>query len=142
MDSTHSAETTPRTFEELTEAIVNLANRFALNAGMLLQEGKERNRQKYRRWVHDQTPFTVAEADRLRAIYLGRRELPPEIADQLPAPRMALTYAFAPTGENRAPSPTRDFTEADLLVAALVNLDREDLSGVGVDLLRQWLGDH
>ena len=142
MDRLHLAERTPRPLDELSDVIVDACNRFALEVGELLAEAKERNRQKYRRWVHDHTPFTVAEADRLRAIYLGRRDLPPKIAEQLPAPRMALTYAFAPTADNADPSPTRDFTQADLLVGALVGLDREDLTGVAVDMLREWLGDH
>lgn len=141
MERLHRDHGSPPPLDELTEDVRSACDRFALEAGWLLQLARDRNRRKYRQWVATSTPFTLAEAERLRAIYVGNRDLPPEIAAQLPRPSMALTYAFTPTGENLEPSPTRNFSQADLLASALTSLDPSDLSVEAVDLLTGWLRD-
>ena len=77
--------------EQISGEVFAVANREALRFGELLDHASTMMSKKaWERWVEDSTPFDLGAARRLRAVYLGYRELSPEIVANFPEPRQAL----------------------------------------------------
>lgn len=137
----------------------------ALRIGELLDEAYEAHgSERWRQWVDSDLPFGVETARRLRAVYLGCKELPPEIVAELPRPWQAL-YALVKlpperlsaaiaVGEIGKDMSTRaaieaarairgnraKFTPLDVIAGRLLAGRPDDLSPDVAALLRQWLG--
>lgn len=128
-----------RSLSELAALITAEADTFALTIGNLMIEARERAPTRFERWVHEDTPFTVIEALRLRAIALCYRDLPDPAVASLPHPLAALSFVFEPADPTPYLSATNRFTREDLAVGALLAGDPAALSGDVRTLLERWL---
>lgn len=136
----HERKRTPPPLRDIADAIQVEVDSYALTIGELMDQAQRRNKAKYERWVEEETPFTLPEAERLRKIAVCYRELSPEQAAELPRPSSALTYTFVSTNSEPWLSPTQEFSREDLLVGALLGGHPEN---VAEDLrlrLLAWMG--
>lgn len=126
--------------EELGARIQSEVDAFALLMGNLLGQAKRQSRARYMAWVSAATPFTLQEAERLRAVAEAYATLPPEVVRGLPRPSSALSFVFE--AENPEPylSATHQFSRLDLAVGALLGGHPEELSTDVRALLVGWLG--
>lgn len=126
--------------EDLAARIQSETDAYALTIGALFERAKLRSRSRYMAWVRDATPFTLAEAERLRAVAVAYRELPAEALRGLPRPSFALSFVF----EDQDPTPflsaTHQFSRLDLAVGALLGGHPEELSSDVRAALLAWLG--
>lgn len=77
--------------EQISAEVYATINREALRLGELLDLARMRmGGMAWERWVGSSTPLDVHSARRLRAVYLGYRELSPEIIKNFPEPWQAL----------------------------------------------------
>lgn len=115
------------------------ADRFALESGRLLEHGYQRNKYKYPAWVRNSTPFTPAEAGRLRAIWLAYSLLPESVTVDLPRPSMAMTYTFEWYSPSPITSATTEFSNEDIVVGGLLGMSADNLSPDIRARLNRWL---
>jgi hypothetical protein len=116
-----------------------IAVTIGVTIGSLMDQARRRNRQKFRQWIRQSTPFQVAEAERLMTVAIAYRDLPAETIRSLPRPSSALTYVFEDVDTRPYESSTSAFSRADLLAGALLAAHPDELStDVGL-MLRAWL---
>ena len=73
--------------EQIATEVYATVDREALRLGELLELARDRmSRTGYERWVETELPFDLPMARRLRAVYLGYRELPTDMLTQMPLP--------------------------------------------------------
>lgn len=126
--------------EDLAAAIQTEVDSFALAIGNLMDMAQRRNKAKFEKWVEAETPFTLAEAHRLRRIFVAYRDLPAESEAELPRPSSALTYVLDSGDTEPWLSPTQEFSREDLLVGALLGGHPENVVGDLRKRLASWLG--
>lgn len=72
-------------------------DRAVLAMGEIIHEEHARlSRAAFERWVADELPFDVHTARRFRAMFLGYRELPPSMLENMPLPWQALFVSRRP----------------------------------------------
>ena len=77
--------------EQISGEVYATVNREALRLGELLDHAQTlMGKTAWERWVEDSTPFDLGAARRLRAVFLGYRELSPEILENFVEPYQAL----------------------------------------------------
>lgn len=113
---------------------------FALMIGNLFDQARRRSRSRYMAWVSGSTPFTLQEAERLRAVAVAYRDLPPDVVKGLPRPSSALSFVFEEEDPTPYLSATHQFSRMDLAVGALLGGHPEELSSDVRALLMAWLG--
>lgn len=131
---------TPPPLPELAARIQAEADAFALTMGLLFDQAKLRNRGRYSSWVRSDTPFTLAEAERLRAIAVCYRDLPEAAVKGLPRPSSALSFVLEEADPKPFESSTHLFSREDLLVGGLLGSHPEALGSDVRRLLVEWLG--
>lgn len=93
-------------------------------------------------WVQIDTPFTVEEARRLRAVFLAHRLFPPEVIDDLPRPWKSLwTIPAGRIGKGmpRHATAAKRVSAPEMLAARLLQGSPEDLSTDVYGALAAWL---
>ena len=128
------------TLDELANRIQSEVDAFALTIGNYMDQAKRRNARRFMQWVQADTPFSLAEAERLRVIAIAYRDLPPEAVAELPRPSSALSYVLESADTAPFMSATRDFTREDIVAGALLGGHPENLGLEVLDRLRAWLG--
>lgn len=128
-----------QSLSELAVMVRAEVERFALTIADLMLQASERAPSRFERWIAHDTPFTVAEGARLRAVAICHRDLPPEAVSHLPQPSAALTYLFEAADTTPHLSPTSRITREDLLGGALLGGDPEALSEAVRTRLQSWL---
>lgn len=137
----HPDQGTPLpTLEELSARIQAEVDAFALTIGLHMDRARRRSARRYARWVQDDTPFTLAEAERLRAIAIAYRDLPTEATTGLPRPSSALSYVLEYADTTPYLSATREFSREDIAAGALLGGHPENLSSDVKERLARWLG--
>lgn len=139
-ENLHAGDGTPRPLDELAALVQSEVDAFALTIGNLMDQAMRRNKAKFSRWVQESTPFSMAEANRLRTIFIAYRDLPQEAITSLPRPSSALTYTFESLDTTPWLSPTQGFSRGDLLAGALLGSHPEHVSADVLRLLREWIG--
>lgn len=108
--------------------------------GLLFEQAKRRNRARYATWVRCDTPFTLAEAERLRAIAVCYRDLPEDAVKSLPRPSSALSFVLEEADPAPYASATHQFSREDLLVGGLLGSHPEAVSPDVMRMLKDWMG--
>jgi len=91
--ATHLPDGTPVLLdaEQIAAEVYATVDREALRLGELLELARDSmSRAGFERWVETELPFDLPMARRLRAVYLGYRELPPEMLKEMPLPWQSL----------------------------------------------------
>lgn len=137
----HDPEGTPLPpLEELGALVQSEVDAFALTIGLLMDKAQRRNVRKFGAWVEMSTPFTLAEAERLRAVAVSYRDLPKEVIVSLPRPSSALSFVFEDVSNSSFLSATAGFSREDIIAGGLLGGHPENLSADVRALLSEWLG--
>lgn len=127
---------------EIRQRLLDLLDETCLQLGGLIALAARDDLDAWNHWVEHDTPFTVEEARRLRAVYLAHTLFPPAKLERMPRPWQALWTIPAGRIGRGAPQSahhTKTITGAEMLAARLVQESADDLStGVYGELL-SWL---
>lgn len=96
-DMVHLPDGTPVLLdaEQIAAEVYATINREALRLGELLDHARTTmSRAAYERWVTNELPFDLAQARRMRAVYLANEMLPTEMLAHVPTPWRAI-YAVS-----------------------------------------------
>ena len=84
--------------EQIAHEVYATVNHEALRLGELLELARDQmSRSGFERWIETELPFDLLMARRLRAVYLGYRELPPEMLNEMPLPWQSI-FVHQPEG--------------------------------------------
>jgi hypothetical protein len=140
MDLIHDDQSTPPPLDELAALVQSETDTFALTIGNYFDQAMRRSKRKFPGWVLTSTPFSLAEAHRLRGVFIAYRDLPSETIRSLPRPSSALSYVMEAESTEPYASATAEFTREDLLAGALLGSHPETLSSDVRESLVAWLG--
>lgn len=129
---------------EILSRVLDLLDEVCLQVGGLIAVAAHEDLDAWNQWVERETPFTVEEARRLRAVYLAHTLFPPEKLERMPRPWQALWTIPAGRigrGMPQAAHHTSRISGAEMLAARLLQEPADDLGSDVVAELVAWLHD-
>lgn len=127
---------------EILSRVLDLLDEVCLQVGGLIAVAAHDDLDAWSAWVERETPFTVEEARRLRAVYLANTLFPPEKLERMPRPWQALwTIPAGRIGRGMPQSAHHSsrVNGAELLAARLLQSSANDLGMDVVADLLAWL---